>query len=154
MPITTSVGDILEVEKGVICHQVNCQGVMGAGLALYIRNKWAPGVFRDYTERLKEDRNPLGDTVFTEGQEELFIASIFGQSFYGRTGVHTNYEAVRSGMEKVEKFASERELPVFIPYKIGCGLAGGDWRIILEILKDVFEKSSVKTTILVYTGNS
>jgi len=33
-------GDILTVKKGYVCHQVNIQGIMGAGLALQIKNKW------------------------------------------------------------------------------------------------------------------
>ena len=32
-------GDILDIEKGIIVHQVNCQGVMGAGLAKQIKSK-------------------------------------------------------------------------------------------------------------------
>lgn len=44
-------GDILskrsEDELTYICQQVNCRGVMGAGLALQIRNKW-PVVYRRY----------------------------------------------------------------------------------------------------------
>ena len=31
----------------VVCHQVNCQGVMGAGLAAQIRRMF-PGVYDDY----------------------------------------------------------------------------------------------------------
>ena len=33
--------DLLEIPSGVICHQVNCIGAMGAGLALQIRKKWS-----------------------------------------------------------------------------------------------------------------
>jgi len=32
-------GNILDAKETFICHQVNCQGVMGAGLAKAIRNK-------------------------------------------------------------------------------------------------------------------
>ena len=34
-------------EDTIICHQVNCKGVMGAGLAKQIRDKW-PVVFDEY----------------------------------------------------------------------------------------------------------
>jgi len=34
------IGDILDITEGVICHQVNCQKVAGAGLALAIRKKY------------------------------------------------------------------------------------------------------------------
>ena len=33
-------GDLLEADVFAICHQVNCQNVMGAGLAKAIATKW------------------------------------------------------------------------------------------------------------------
>ena len=45
--IKTVNGNILEATEDIICHQVNCQGVMGSGLAKQIRSKW-PSVFADY----------------------------------------------------------------------------------------------------------
>ena len=41
--------NLLNIRSGVICHQVNCIGAMGAGLALQIRNKW-PIVYEKYKE--------------------------------------------------------------------------------------------------------
>lgn len=35
-----TIGDILSIHRGIIVHQVNCQRVMGAGLALKIRRKY------------------------------------------------------------------------------------------------------------------
>lgn len=40
-------GDITEVTNGYIIHQVNDKGVMGAGVALAIRNKF-PAHYEDY----------------------------------------------------------------------------------------------------------
>lgn len=51
MSIKIISGDILTnlpTNKEVyICQQVNCRGVMGAGLALKIRRKW-PVVYQQY----------------------------------------------------------------------------------------------------------
>ena len=33
--IIDKIGDILHTEADVICHQVNCKGVMGAGSVSY-----------------------------------------------------------------------------------------------------------------------
>lgn len=48
------IGDILTPVENpddlvVVCHQVNCMGVMGAGLAKQVRNRY-PGVYRAYKE--------------------------------------------------------------------------------------------------------
>lgn len=44
----------------VICHQVNCQGVMGAGLAKQIRIRW-PEVYVDYKKLLKTRKHKSQD---------------------------------------------------------------------------------------------
>ena len=42
-------GNLLEIEEGIICHQVNCQGVMGAGVAKAIASRY-PQVLSAYRE--------------------------------------------------------------------------------------------------------
>jgi len=43
--------DLLTIESGIIAHQVNCQGKMGAGLALKIRKKY-PQVYEYYKQNI------------------------------------------------------------------------------------------------------
>ena len=40
-------GNLLDSSCDYICHQVNCQGIMGAGLAGQIRTHW-PEVYEEY----------------------------------------------------------------------------------------------------------
>ena len=40
-------GNLLDSSAKYICHQVNCKGVMGSGVAKQIKEKW-PSVFRRY----------------------------------------------------------------------------------------------------------
>ena len=52
-------GDITKSDCDIICHQVNCQGVMNSGVAKAIREKW-PEVYDNYKrwcdrEEYKED---------------------------------------------------------------------------------------------------
>ena len=42
-------GNIVSAKEQIIAHQVNCRGVMGAGLALQIRNKYSE-VYEEYSE--------------------------------------------------------------------------------------------------------
>jgi hypothetical protein len=39
-----------------------------------------------------------------------------------------------------------------LPYKIGCGLAGGDWENMLNIIFDIFEDQSV--SVILYRKNN
>ena len=45
-------GNILNATEDIICQQVNCKGVMGAGLAKQIKEKY-PEVFESYSEFYK-----------------------------------------------------------------------------------------------------
>lgn len=68
------------------------------------------------------------------------IASIFGQDQYGRNGCFTDYDALRKAMEPIRVMATP--FPAYplttvrIPYKMGCGLGGGDWSIVLSIIQE------------------
>ena len=42
-------GNILNAEEDIICHQVNCRGKMGSGLAKQIRDKY-PDVYKEYVD--------------------------------------------------------------------------------------------------------
>lgn len=126
-------GNILGIEKGIIVHQVNTLGRMGAGLALQIRNKY-PKVYDEYL-----DMSPmfLGSVLFTQITQDLIVASIAAQNSFGghRRVVHTDYYALEDGIKQCVKLGSILSLEVYIPWCIGCGLANGDWEIVYSILK-------------------
>lgn len=136
-------GDILTpVTDGtptVVCHQVNCTGVMGAGLAKQIKDRF-PEVFRVYKERCSIWRqNPqanLGHVQFCSilGGDGYIIANIFGQLYYGTGKRQTDYDALRDGLRRVSEAFSNATIR--IPYGMGCGLGGGDWDIVLGIIQD------------------
>ncbi len=110
-------------------HQVNCQRVMGAGLARQIRTKY-PQHYIDYLNHEQK----LGETVITKVTETLYIGGIFGQKFYGRGIRYTDYAALEKGLTRAAAFADAQRLVLYIPYGIGCGLAGGDWKTVSEII--------------------
>jgi len=137
--------NILKVESGIICQQVNCMGVMGAGLALQLKQKF-PQIFREYIEAYKDGKLTLGTVVLTiiDAGKPLFVANMCAQYLYGRRGCYTNYSAFEECLRHVVKFRNfrqayldELDTPIYIPYKIGCGLAGGDWSEISKLIEKV-----------------
>lgn len=136
-------GDLLDITEGYIGHQVNTYGVFNAGLAKQIRLKY-PAVYEAYIQKNRAEGWQLGDVqvVKLKEPEGLSICNIAGQSTYGRTGLHTNYAALEEGLRKLNKY-SEAGLQVYLPYKIGCGLAGGDWTIVSEIITRVIPSAII-----------
>jgi O-acetyl-ADP-ribose deacetylase (regulator of RNase III) len=109
-------------------------GKMGAGLALAIKRSW-PNVYHDYMEAFKANQLMLGAVIMSKIiSDQLYVANLCGQYYYGRKGIYTNYQALRMCFDKVEEISKELNLPVYIPYKIGCSLAGGDWDTVYNII--------------------
>ncbi|MGL5458130.1 MAG: macro domain-containing protein [Cetobacterium sp.] len=148
-------GNILDMTDGIIVHQVNCKGVMGAGLALQIKNKW-PKVFKEYTEHIKYcserlNKHPLGTingTSVSNTSKFLMVYNFYSQDNYGRNGIQTNYEAFEKCLiGLVKRFENSKvpidSIPVYFPYGIGCGLAGGDWKVISKMIEKHFPQAII-----------
>lgn len=142
--IQTYDGDlIVDSDVDVICHQVNCQAVMGAGIAKQIHVMF-PRVFDNYKRFCESNRNagrsPLGkcQLVWTDETKTRLVANLFGQERYGRYGRQTDYEALRKALKSLasNKYLLEREASLGFPYRIGCALGGGDWNVVYEMLRE------------------
>ena len=138
---------------------------MGSGIAKQIRDKW-PEVFDSYCNFLQYNYTNgicrysydfLGRCLLSQCNEKgtsnfQFIANFFSQDNYlPRTLCHTEYDAFRKCCKQLKlqieevllvsyayKFKKET-LTIGFPYKIGCGLAGGDWSIVEKILEEEFK---------------
>lgn len=147
-------GDLLKSGCDIICHQVNCMGVMGAGIALQIRNKW-DNVYRQYKEHCKQnnydDKILLGEILPIETKSGKIIINMFSQSNYGRCGIYTNYDAFRFACIKIKTLYENKniknKIKIGFPNKIGCGLAGGSWDIINKIIIEIFNDCDLEVEI-------
>lgn len=153
MEILQINGNILDATTDVIAHQVNCQGVMGAGLAKQIRDKW-PNVFthyKDYCNRNTDEwgsiKDLLGSCQIIEFPDK-YIANLFGQDKYGRDKRYTNYDAIYTALNNLAVQMMDNGIEsVAFPYGMSCGLAGGDWRIIMTMIECVFENTNIRIEI-------
>ena len=167
MSINIVNGNIFDTHCNIICHQVNCQGIMGHGIAKQVKEKYK-GVFNEYKrycDAHADNREAmLGEALIVDvdygaavldwlvNKERKYIANIFGQLTYG-TGLRTNYKALVLGLEVVANFAKEHNLSVAIPYKIGCGLAGGDWNKVNILIEGVFAGTGIEVLMYRYEQN-
>ena len=157
---TIKFGNILEVENspapGVnfIVHGCNAQGVMGAGLALDIRNRW-PEVYSTYRSVCKsagtESADLLGKIVPVEVKPGLFILNAITQHNFGKGPTkYVSYRAISDAFDTVLGLANSLKAHVHYPL-IGAGLAGGDWSIISSIIDEKFSAApNVNRTLWIY----
>lgn len=152
--MNTVYGNLLETDVYLIAHQVNCLGIMGGGVARQIKEKWnyVYTEYRDYIESYKNHNNqksPLGTSCYSVVDNHLII-NIFGQENVSCTSCMTDYNAVHTAFEdfiseyrRSQHIPDDTKLQIAIPYKFGCGLAGGDWNIMTELLEDIEKQYNV-----------
>jgi len=136
---------VTDTQYTIFCHQVNCQGVMGAGLAKQIRERY-PSVYEDYMREINSGRPLLGSKICTMTADDRVCISMFAQDGYGQYMCYTNYVAFQIILDNIEHelnmlYSGQINLPpVAFPYKIGCGLAGGNWDIIYRMIQKFSER--------------
>ncbi len=138
--ITIVEGNILDATEDIICHQVNCIGIMSGGLALQIRQKY-PEVYTHYLEYINgAGTHPLlGEVQTVLCHDGKVIANLFGQDGVGTKQIQTDYEALATSLAGILCIAKMvGNDTIAIPYEIGCGLGGGDWNIVYKIIEDIF----------------
>ena len=145
-------GNLLHSPIQIWAHQVNCMSVMGAGVAKQIKQMY-PEVYNAYVQYTKDyiacnDAPPLGECFTYQTDDEThWILNVYGQNQYGTSTRQTDYEALKKGLYSgicqlqhefcAGEYPYELQLVIAIPYKIGCGLAGGDWEVVKGILEEI-----------------
>ena len=126
--IQTIEKNILNATEEYICHQCNCVTREAAGLAAQLFQKWS---YADcYSTRWEPD---MPGTI-NIASERKSIINMFAQVYPGApkdpNDKHDGFQArkkyfiycLRAIALNVEPNSS-----LAFPYKIGCGMAGGDW---------------------------
>lgn len=157
MSIKIIYGDILTnmpADKEVyICQQVNCRGVMGAGLALKIRRKW-PIVYHRYKE-IPAGKGSLGHYQKIRVEPNVCVVNLFGQDNYGLGERQTNYAAFAAALFSFMRDCTKAtpDATIRIPSSIGCGLAGGNWDTVFSLIAEAAEAWNANVEIWVLSPN-
>ena len=149
--------DIFESGADVICHQVNCQGVMGSGIAKQVREKY-PNVYAEYKRlchKAKDEPSKLLGYPQAILTDIGYIVNIFAQENFGYDGkCYTDYNALKTSLTLLENEMYNK--PIFhtiaIPYLMGCYRGGGDWNVVCKIIEEVFGDSDCEVLICEYNG--
>lgn len=91
----------------------------------------------------KKNKDYLGRVQFVAVDKNLHIVNMFAQYEYGRLNqIYTDYNHFESCLRKMVVTIgcdeNLKNLPIYFPYKIGCGLGKGDWNIISNLIEKSF----------------
>ena len=136
-------GNLLDSDCTYICHQVNCQGAMGSGIAKQIRERW-PEVFSSYRSYymrfLGNTSSLLGNIWGVKINDTQWVVNMFSQDNFGYDGSRfTSYDAFAECLIAMRDRFSKGKTIGF-PKNIGCGLGGGNWKVISALIEEILGK--------------
>lgn len=104
--------------------------------------------YRAWHRGEEKSRFSLGEVQFVNVTENIWVANLIGQRDV-RTieGVPpVRYDAIRKGLKKVAMEAAQLKASVHMP-RIGCGLAGGKWEEVGNIVEEELAARDVPVTV-------
>lgn len=149
MPIVSEItGDLIAMAKSgeakYIAHGCNCFMLMGAGIAKQIAEEFPIALEVDRGVGYKGDMRKLGDfTLAYDRDHDLTIFNMYTQYRPGpvqeddlHMDIATAFEELDFYLTKTTLFGTEAvRKTIHIPL-IGCGIAGGNWEKIRELIDE------------------
>ena len=148
--------DIFESGADIICHQVNCQGVMGSGIAKQVKEKY-PKVYKEYKllcDKIKQHGGILLGTIQTVHiSDKQSVVNLYAQNYFGYDGRrYTDYLALKNCLRHVCNSFNDAGKTIAFPYLMGCHRGGGDWNVVYKMIEEVFADSDCEVLICEYNG--
>lgn len=132
-------GDVFTTEATYIGHGVNCKGVMGAGIAKTVREKF-PKVYEEYRHVCGSGGMEPG-AVFPYPENGKMIVNMATQYMPGPDATYQNvfncfhnFSRGASMPDRISRYGNVIAIP-----QIGAGIGGLDWNLIKKIIEVVEE---------------
>lgn len=127
--ITFVKGNIFESPAQCLVNPVNCEGVMGKGLALQFKRRF-PETFKSYRAECSEFSLWIGKLhVFDENGKTIVN---FPTKDTWREASKIKY--IRRGLAALKEFLSSGYVKSIAIPPLGCGLGGLDWNEVKPII--------------------
>lgn len=140
LPERVVQGDIFSTHLNAIAHGVNCQGVMGAGIALEVKRRY-PEAYNGYVRYLNRI-DPFQHTAigtmhpYPVPGTNLHILNCFTQvdTAKQRGEVAISYQAIFTSFSVAGLYCKENGIKELAIPQVGAGLGGGNWKIIYQLI--------------------
>ena len=130
-----------------IAHQTNCISTFALGLAKNIFDifPWS-NIYHSHTIRI-----PGKIIVCGNGKDQRFIVNMMGQKYPGKSdSKEQKLIWFRQCLNEISLFTRTfKNVSIAFPYKIGCGMAGGQWSDYLSIL-ELFANTHPNICVVIY----
>jgi hypothetical protein len=141
-------GSLLDADTDFICHQCNCVTTHGKGLSKAVFDAFPEANI--YEERSRENgvHDAPGHVIVKDN-----VINMLAQYYPGRARYRndTKQDRINWFSQCLQAMSEEygSDYSYGFPYKIGCGLAGGDWTTYYEMIEEFAKDKNVKIYRLV-----
>lgn len=147
--------DIFATHLNAIAHGVNCQGVMGAGIALEVKRRY-PEAYNGYVRYLNR-YDPIQYTAigtmhpYRVPGSNLHILNCFTQvdTAKRRGEVAISYQAIFTSFSVAGVYCKENGIEELAIPQVGAGLGGGNWKIIYQLIANTLALYGVTPIVYV-----
>lgn len=142
-------GNLLEAQVNAIAHGCNCQGIMNAGIAKDIKEKY-PKMYKEYKSLCQTDLAIPGQLQLYIQKDSPYIINLFTQNTI-REGATLEYidEATKLLAQRLSEYRQkDPKLNTLGMPKIGCGLGRLNWKQVKPIIESNLKDLDMR--ILIY----
>ena len=150
MTIEYVVGDLIESGEPVIAHGCNTVGVMGAGIARAVKDKW-PEVYDQYDASCADGTFDAGSAQRCVGDDDRTVYNLGTQRNPGASATYwLVFLSFANMFESMKTWGHDR---VAIP-RIGCGIGGLEWSGVAAAIDSALVSGGSEIEVVVYTHPS
>ncbi|UNK25913.1 macro domain-containing protein [Serratia plymuthica] len=136
-------GDLLQSQTVALVNAVNCQGVMGKGIAYQFKETF-PINYGIYREACKNGRFNIGDILIVSERQKLIVNFPTKDNWKKKS----QYEFIAKGLASLKKEIIERNITSISIPPLGCGNGGLEWSRVELMLKDSFADLNAVDVVL------
>lgn len=132
-------GNIFNSKALALVNPVNCDGVMGKGLALTFKQKY-PDNFEAYAKACRSGELTIGRIFPYQLDSGRYILNFPTKN---RWQDPSRIEYIESGLADLVLFARKNNIQSLAVPPLGCGLGGLCWNLVLPQIEEAFDRESV-----------
>ncbi len=140
--------DIFEIQADAIVNPVNCQGVMGKGIALEMKKRY-PLSYQAYRTACECGRLRPGVLLYVAGRGDERSVIHFPTKDHWRQP--SRIEWIQAGIEDLKRHYEAWDLQSIAMPQLGCGLGGLNWDDVRPLIYRAFEDQTIRIVLSVST---
>jgi O-acetyl-ADP-ribose deacetylase (regulator of RNase III) len=143
--IIYKTGDMFDSKAQVIVNAVNCDGIMGGGLALAFKERFSLMYYLSYLADCKTGRMRVNNPILYKGTNPW----ILNFATKDRLKNDGEYRYIMLGLKKLPALVEKHKIKSIAFPKLGAGLARLDWDIVKQIMEHYLQDLPCEVEIYV-----